>query len=98
MYTLDQKIWDRIFDRACLILLSVQIHPEEKAEEEKEEELFVAQAMAGSMKHGGGGCDSRRGSQKKDEWQGGKGDRDRDQRDKEKTKEKLDAHWLNKSS
>ena len=54
--------------------------------------------MAGSMKHGGGGRDSRRSSLKPDEWQGGKGDRDRDRRDKdrdrEKPKEKLDAHRL----
>ena len=68
--------------------------------EEEKEKQFVAQAMAGSMKHGGGGRDSRRGSLKPDEWQGGKGDRDRDRRDKdrdrerEKPKEKLDARRL----
>ena len=66
--------------------------------EQEKEKQFVAQAMAGSMKHGGGGRDSRRGSMKPDEWQGGKGDRDRDRRDKdrdrEKPKEKLDANRL----
>ena len=72
-------------------------------EEEKEKE-FVAQAMAGAMKHGGGGRDSRRGSLKPDDWQGGKGDRDRRdkdrdrdrdrEREREKPKEKLDARKL----
>ena len=83
----------------CLCL--VQIHHEAKVEEEKEKQ-FVAQAMAGSMKHGGGGGgrDGRRGSNKPDDWQGGKGDRDRRDkdrdrdRDREKPKEKLDARRL----
>ena len=49
------------------------------------------------MKHGGGG---RRGSNKPDDWPGGKGDRDRRdkdrerERDRDKPKEKLDARKL----
>ena len=81
-----------------------QIHHEAKVEEEEREKQFVAQAMAGSMKYGGGGGgsgrDGRRGSNKPDDWQGGKGDRDRRDkgrdrdRDRKKPKEKLDARRL----
>ena len=73
--------------------------------EEEKEKQFVAQAVAGGMKHGGG---SRRGSAKPDNrprGAGGKGDRDRNRRDKDqnqyrerdrerdrdKPKEKLDT-------
>lgn len=90
--------------KMILLLFCIQIHHEAKVEQEKEKE-FVAQAMAGAMKHGGGGRDSRRGSLKPDDWQGGgKGDRDRRDKDRdrdrdrdrerEKPKEKLDARKL----
>ena len=71
-------------------------------EEEKKKE-FVAQTMAGAMKHGGGGRDSQRGFLKLDDWQGRKEDRDRRDkgrsrdRDRErgdKLQEKLDTRKL----
>ena len=84
-------------------MLCFQIHHEARLEEEKEKQ-FVAQAFAGSMKHGG--C-SKRGSTKPDDWPSRwKGDRDRRDKDRDrererdrdqerdKPKEKLDARKL----
>ena len=66
-------------------------------EEEKEKEMIQQHQVTNYRGGGGGGRDSRRGSKAAvDEWQGGKGDRERKELSREKFDQSKVAGILNK--